>query len=121
MCGCRWIPAFAEAAGSAAEGVLGPVQWLATSEQPAVGPSGAVFVARYRARYAGTPSYVAAQAAAAGYLAASAKRDRRTGGDLSDWSISTMLGEFRVDASGRQIGHQVSVVQWREGRMEPVG
>jgi ABC-type branched-subunit amino acid transport system substrate-binding protein len=120
-CVAAGIPAFLAAAGSAAEGVLGPVQWLVTSEQPAAGPSGAVFVARYRERFAGTPSYVAAQAAAAGYLAASAKRDRRTSGDLGDWSISTMLGEFRVDVSGRQIGHRVSVVQWREGRMQPVG
>ena len=45
-CVAAGIPAFLGAAGSAAEGVLGPVQWLPSSEQTAVGPTGAVFAAR---------------------------------------------------------------------------
>jgi hypothetical protein len=117
-CVAAGIPAFLEAAGSAAEGVLGPVQWLPSPEQPAVGPSGAVFVARYRERYAGTPSYVAAQAAAGGYLALAARDDRI--GELSTWIPTTMLGRFQVDANGLQIGHTVTAVQWRGGRMEPI-
>ena len=44
-CVAAGIPAFLGAAGSAAEGVLGPVQWLPSSEQTAVGPTGAVFAA----------------------------------------------------------------------------
>ena len=120
-CVAAGVPAFLGAAGSAADGVFGPVQWLPTSENPELGPSGDVFAARYRERYLSTPSYVAAQAAAAGYLAVSAKRDRRTSSDLSGWSTSTMLGKFRVDANGLQVGHRVSVVLWREARMEPVG
>ena len=72
------IPAFGSAAGSAAEGVLGPVQWLATSEQPEVGPSGAVFE-RAIERATDRPSYVVAQAAAAGYLGGSGATWRHRG------------------------------------------
>ncbi len=115
-CVAAGIPSFLEAAGAAAEGVLGPVQWLPTPRQPEVGPSGTEFQEVYRRRYRTTPSYVAAQAAATGYLAASASLD-----DLTDWSPTTMLGRFQVDADGLQIGHGLSVIRWREGRMEPVG
>ena len=42
-CVAAGIPAFLGAAGAAAEGVLGPVQWLPTPRQPEVGPSGTSF------------------------------------------------------------------------------
>ncbi len=115
-CVAAGIPSFLEAAGIAADGVFGPVQWLPTAGPPDVGPSGMAFQEIYRQRYGTTPSYVAAQAAAAGYLAASASFD-----DLTGWSPTTMLGRFQVDADGLQIGHGVSVVRWRDGRMQPVG
>jgi hypothetical protein len=116
-CVAAGIDAFGEAAGPSAEGVLGPVQWLPAPDQPEVGPSGEAFAARYQERYASTPSYVAAQAAAAGYLAAAAGVGRV--GEPSTWTTTTMLGRFQVDANGLQIGHTVTCVQWRGGRMEP--
>ena len=129
LVGCvALIPAFAEAAGSAAKRraagaaawECGPVQWLATSEQPAVGPR-----VRCSSRAIGSVTRAHPAMWPPKPLPPDTWRPRLNAtvapGDLSDWSISTMLGEFRVDASGRQIGHRVSVVQWREGRMEPVG
>jgi hypothetical protein len=119
-CVAAGIPAFGNAAGDSAEGVFGPVQWWPRSDQPEVGPAGTAFESRYRARYRSSPSYVAAQAAAAGYLSAAAARRGATSDDLDTWATTTLLGDFQVDGEGRQIGHQVSVVRWRNGRMAPV-
>jgi ABC-type branched-subunit amino acid transport system substrate-binding protein len=63
------ISAFGRELGEAAEGVLGPVQWWPSADAPKIGPSGTNFVIQYRRRTGREPSYPAAQAAAAGYLA----------------------------------------------------
>jgi ABC-type branched-subunit amino acid transport system substrate-binding protein len=110
------LPAFGEL-GAAAEGVLGPVQWRPTSRTPQVGPSGADFAAGYRRRVGHEPSYVAAQAAAAGHLALAAHGLGLATGDLPGWRTSTLLGDFALDGSWRQVGHRVTTVRWRDGRM----
>jgi ABC-type branched-subunit amino acid transport system substrate-binding protein len=113
------LPAFGEL-GEAAEGVLGPVQWWPTSRTPRVGPSGADFTAGYRRRFGHEPSYVAAQAAAAGHLALAAHRLGLAPGDLPGWRTSTLLGDFALDGAWRQVGHRVTTIRWRDGRMVPV-
>jgi branched-chain amino acid transport system substrate-binding protein len=113
------LPAFGEL-GPAAEGVLGPVQWWPTSRTPAVGPSGADFAARYRRRVGREPSYVAAQAAAAGHLAHAAHRMGMAPGDVRAWRTSTLLGAFALDGAWRQVGHRVTTIRWRDGRMVPL-
>jgi ABC-type branched-subunit amino acid transport system substrate-binding protein len=113
------LPAFGEL-GAAAEGVLGPVQWWPTSRTPRVGPSGADFAAGYRRRVGQEPSYVAAQAAAAGQLALAAHRLGLATGDLPGWRTSTLLGDFALDGAWRQVGHRVTTIRWRDGRMVPV-
>jgi ABC-type branched-subunit amino acid transport system substrate-binding protein len=112
------LPAFGEL-GEAAEGVLGPVQWWPTSRTPRVGPSGAGFAAGYRRRFGPEPSYVAAQAAAAGHLALAAHRLGLAPGDLPGWRTSTLLGDFALDGAWRQVGHRVTTIRWRDGRMVP--
>ncbi|HYT26478.1 MAG TPA: ABC transporter substrate-binding protein [Actinomycetota bacterium] len=113
------LPAFGELA-EAAEGVLGPVQWWPASRTPGVGPSGAGFAARYRRRVGREPSYVAAQAAAAGYLAHAAHRLGPAAGAPRQWTTSTLLGDFALDAAWRQVGHRVTTVRWQGGRMVPL-
>jgi ABC-type branched-subunit amino acid transport system substrate-binding protein len=113
------LPAFGEL-GAAAAGVLGPVQWWPTSRTPRVGPSGADFAAGYRRRVGQEPSYVAAQAAAAGQLALAAHRLGLATGDLPGWRTSTLLGDFALDGAWRQVGHRVTTIRWRDGRMVPV-
>jgi len=113
------LPAFGEL-GAAAEGVLGPVQWWPVSRTPKVGPSGADFAARYRRRVGHEPSYVAAQAAAAGYLALAAHHLGLAAGDVPAWTTSTLLGDFALDGSWRQVGHRVTTIRWRDGRMVPL-
>jgi ABC-type branched-subunit amino acid transport system substrate-binding protein len=112
------LPAFGEL-GPAAAGVLGPVQWWPTSRTPRVGPSGAGFAAGYRRRVGHEPSYVAAQAAAAGHLALSAHRLGLAPADLPGWRTSTLLGDFALDEAWRQVGHRVTTIRWRDGRMVP--
>jgi ABC-type branched-subunit amino acid transport system substrate-binding protein len=115
------LPAFGEQLGGAAEDVLGPVQWWPSSRRAEVGPSGADFADRYRRRTGREPSYVAAQAAAAGYLAYAAHRQGLAAETVLQWRTSTLLGGFALDASWRQVGHRVRTIRWQHGRMLLVG
>ncbi len=119
-CVAAGIPAFGKELGTKADGVLGPAQWRPDTAVPELGPSGSQFSERYRERFGKQPSYVAAQAAAAGYLASAATRRSLTTAEIDKWSTSTLLGDFEVDEDGRQVGHSVTVVGWEQGRMVPV-
>src|SRR5918995_1650321 len=115
------LPVFGEQLGPAAEGVLGPVQWWPSRRRPEVGPTGADFADRYRRRTGREPSYVAAQAAAAGYLAHAAHRRGLAAEPLRRWRTSTLLGDFALDDGWHQVGHRVRTIRWQHGRMVPVG
>jgi branched-chain amino acid transport system substrate-binding protein len=114
------IPAFGHELGEAAERVLGSVQWWPTADAPKIGPSGIDFVTRYRCRTGREPSYPAAQAAGAGYLAHAAHGLGLEAEDVSKWTTSTLLGDFALDAAWRQVGHRVTTVCWQGGRMVPI-
>ena len=114
------LPAFGEQLGPAAEDVLGPVQWWPSWRRPEVGPSGVDFAGRYRRRTGSEPSYVAAQAAAAGYLAYAAHRQGVAAETVLGWRTSTLLGGFALDAGWRQVGHRVRTIRWQHGQMIPV-
>jgi ABC-type branched-subunit amino acid transport system substrate-binding protein len=114
------IPAFGEEVGELAEGVLGPVQWWPSTDTPEVGPAGIDFFVRFQRRTGRRPSYPAAQAAAAGYLAHAAHGLGLALDDVPNWTTSSLLGRFALDASWRQTGHHVTTVRWQGGRMVPV-
>lgn len=115
------IPAFGqELGGDGVEGVLGPVHWWPSGRTPEIGPSGAAFAEAYRRRTGRQPAYVAAQAAAAGYLAYAAHQRGLSTGELAGWSTSTLLGGFTLDDGWRQVGHRMTTVQWRGGEMIPI-
>jgi ABC-type branched-subunit amino acid transport system substrate-binding protein len=114
------IPAFAQELGEAAEGILGPAQWWPNDHTPEVGPSGTDFATCYRRRTTREPSYPAAQAAAAGYLAHAAHQLGLQGKDMPQWATSTLLGDFALDADWRQVGHHVTTVHWQGGQMVPI-
>jgi ABC-type branched-subunit amino acid transport system substrate-binding protein len=115
------ISAFGRELGEAAEGVLGPVQWWPSGETPKIGPSGTDFVTQYRRRTGQEPSYPAAQAAAAGYLAHAAHGQRLEAEDVLQWTTSTLLGDFALDTAWHQAGHHVTTVRWHGRRMAPIG
>lgn len=109
--------------GERREGLLGPAQWTAASApKPDEGPDARWFVNRYRARAGSDPPYPAAQAFAAGVLAARCLRDTRSVDDAAlldaarKLECKTLYGVFRLDPrSGRQDGHEVLTVQWQGG------
>jgi ABC-type branched-subunit amino acid transport system substrate-binding protein len=109
---------FGNRLGPAADGVVGPVQWVSEDATPQVGPSGTDFSQRYESENGEPAGYVAAQAAAAGYLAAEAHRRRYQHHELNRWRSTTMLGNFALDESWRQIGQSPTTIEWRSGRQE---
>jgi branched-chain amino acid transport system substrate-binding protein len=111
-------------AGRLTEGVIGPGQW-----EPGVpfeniaGPDSAWFLSEYQARFHQAPGYPAAQAFAAGLILreclrrAGSLEDERLLAAACGLELTTFFGGFRLDpASGRQIGHQSLLVQWRDTR-----
>jgi hypothetical protein len=63
---------------------------------------------------------VAAQAAAAGYLAYASHERGLSADDLLEWKTSTLLGDFALDTNWRQVGHRMTTIQWRSGSMIPL-
>jgi hypothetical protein len=100
--------------------VLAPVQWWPSSQAPTVGPSGTDFITHYQHRTGHEPSYPAAQAAAAGYLAHAAYRQDLGVNDLPQWTTSTFFGDFTLDPTWRQIGHRITTIRWQRGHMVPI-
>ena len=117
-CVAAGVLQFGEHLGRHAEGVLGPTQWTPDPAEPQVGLSGRDFQRLYEEAYGRPPGYVAAQAAAAGFLGASAHRLGMGRRDIVGWTTSTLLGDFRLDEDWRQVGHTVATIRWRHGRME---
>jgi ABC-type branched-subunit amino acid transport system substrate-binding protein len=115
------IPAFGRELGAdGVEGVLGPVHWWPSDRAPEIGPSGVEFAEAYRRRTGRQPAYVAAQAAAAGYLAHAAHRRGMSSAELAGWTTSTLLGAFGLDADWRQIGHCMTTIRWQGGQMTTI-
>jgi hypothetical protein len=106
------LATFPQLLGDDPEGLLAPVQWHPDLQiEPELGPATIEL-----------ESYLAAQAYAACLIAqhclelepanplAAARRLRTT----------TFFGHFELAADGLQVGHRLSVVQWRGGRRELV-
>ena len=117
-CVAAGIPQFGQRLGRHAEGVVGPTQWTPGPATPEVGPSGVRFRYLYESAFSRPPGYVAAQAAAAGFLAAKAHRRGMGRADILAWRTSTLLGGFALDGEWRQVGYTVLTIRWRGGSME---
>ncbi len=126
-CVAAGVHRFASDLGELAEGIVGPSQWEDSLEfEPALGPTPAEFARRMRtagANQTDSPDYPAAQIYAAGLLTAAALAaaggpdDAMLRAAFSDLRTTTMFGDFSIDrVSGRQLGHQMLLVQWHRGR-----
>lgn len=113
------VGAFGERLGVAAMGYCGPSQWEPPVRWPVeVGPSPQTAARRLR-QETGHVDYPGAQAFAAGLIAQHCVETgrtldpdalRRIAGELN---TTTFFGRFQIDpTTGRQIGHQVVIVQW---------
>lgn len=115
-------------AGLPRDGLLGPAQWVpaAAPARPDLGPDAAAFAAAYRRATGVAPAYPAAQAFAAGLLAAACLRAAgTTAGEAvrvaaRALDTTTAFARFRLDGAGAQVGHRVLTVQWRAGRRRVV-
>jgi branched-chain amino acid transport system substrate-binding protein len=124
-CVAAGVARFRAELGEMAEGIVGPSQWeIDANAEPEIGPPPHEFARRMRTE-AGIeePDYVAAQAYAAGLLAKEAVEaagsldQSRIRAAFSDLRTSTLFGKFAIDPqSGRQVGHQMMLVQWHGGR-----
>ena len=114
--------------GNQREGLLGPAQWNTSARyQPDEGPDANWFITKYRETVGSDPPYPAVQAFAAGLLCARCLRDSGSCDDAAQLEAArrlvctTLYGGFRLDPmSGLQVGHQVVVVQWQEGKRRVV-
>jgi ABC-type branched-subunit amino acid transport system substrate-binding protein len=112
------------AIGDRVDGLYGPCQWFDDGTvDPADGPSSEWFSQRYRDANGAEPPYPAAAAFAAGVLW---QRCAKLAGTVESLPVmaasqrldtTTLFGRFRVDPlTGVQTGHQIRVVQWRDGQ-----
>ena len=122
------IERFHEVLGPDADGFCGPSQWEPTLQgQPDLGPTSSQFSHDFRQRFGLEPDYPAAQAYAAGLIAA---RCVEIAGSFDDdalrqaaaaLDLSTFYGRFRLDPrSGQQVGHTMVVAQWLAGQKQIV-
>ena len=114
--------------GPLSEGVIGPSQWEPESGcSPEAGPDSQWFVAHFKREFNILPNYTAAQSFAAGIIV---EKCIERIGDVSDVELrqvvgqldfQTFYGKFRIDPrTGRQIGHQMLLVQWQKGEKRVV-
>jgi branched-chain amino acid transport system substrate-binding protein len=117
-------PTFAEI-GDAAFGIVGPSQWEPQAAfKPDFGPTGADFVAAYKAAFGEEPSYHAAGGYAAGLIL---QKAIETAGSLDADAIKaaldatdmmTFFGHIKfdttADAHGLQTGHEMVYIQWQK-------
>lgn len=111
------------AIGDRVEGLYGPCQWFDDgTDDPADGPNSEWFSHCYRDANGTEPPYPAAAAFAAGVVWKRCVNEADTIESSPVMAASqrldttTLFGRFRVDpVTGVQTGHQIRVVQWRDG------
>jgi len=111
-----------------AEAVIGPSQWEPhVYERPSIGPPSAWFCSEFRRVFQRDPGYVAAQAYALGIIIgecirrAESLEDRELLAVARQLDSTTLYGRFRLEpGSSRQVGHEIILVEWRDGRKHPL-
>jgi len=128
------LPAFYEALGPLADGVMGPSHWeygvtfspvrANQAGLPWIGPSQDEFVSLFKAALGKdiVPDYHAAEAGAAvlalvmGIENADSVDSDKVRKALGDLTFMSFYGSWDVDETGKQIGHPMVNVQWQNGK-----
>ena len=107
---------FGDEMGPAAEGIVGVVQWLRSVRKPGAQD----FAYRYRLRYGYNPGVHAVIGYSAGQvleaavrLAGSLDKDA-VREQLMKLEFHSLLGNYKVDETGRQIGKRNYLLQWQD-------
>jgi branched-chain amino acid transport system substrate-binding protein len=117
-------PDFYRRAGPIAEGIFGPSQWEPDERIPFPGTT--TFIQDFQSTYHRLPSYHAGSAYAGCQILERAIIDlqeinhARLRDYISSLDTVTVIGRFKVDHQGRQVGHNPILVQWQDGRKEIV-
>ncbi len=117
-------PEFWKHAGKAAQGVFGPSQWEPNERIPFPGTK--QFVQSFRLFTGKSPSYHAGSAYAACQLFEKSVIETHSlkNDVIRDYIAAsdtvTVIGRFKVDASGKQVGHNPILIQWQQGKKEIV-
>ncbi|MFH1035605.1 MAG: amino acid ABC transporter substrate-binding protein [Pseudomonadota bacterium] len=116
------MPDFAEKAGDFAEGIMGPSHWEADERVPF--PGTRRFIKAFKERTGQVPSYHPAAAYASLTLLENAVGQAQCLDQakirqyLLDLDSVTLLGRFKVDRQGHQVGHNPFIIQWQQGSKE---
>ncbi len=117
-------PDFILKAGTAGNGVFGPSQWEPMERIPF--PGTREFIRDFIACSGKSPSYHAGSAYSSCQIISQAVRavgnlDRQAIRDyISELDTVTVIGHFKKDRQGRQVGHNPLLIQWQNGRKEIV-
>jgi branched-chain amino acid transport system substrate-binding protein len=117
-------PDFYKKAGSMAEGIFAPSQWEPDTRIPFPGTK--EFIKSFEELAQKPPSYHAGTAYAACQILEKAITHTQSldQGKLRDYILSldtvTIIGRFRVDRTGMQVGHNPILIQWQKGKKEIV-
>jgi branched-chain amino acid transport system substrate-binding protein len=101
---------------------MGPSQWEPDERIPYSGTRR--FIKAFQEKFDRIPSYHTASAYASLRLLQNAVEEckcldqARIREYLLALDSLTLLGRFKVDLQGRQVGHTPSIVQWQQGRKE---
>ena len=118
------LPDFSDKAGGMAEGVFGPSHWEPDERIPF--PGSRQFIKAFTLYSGIRPSYHAGAAYAGCQLlqesiTAHGEIDHeKIRDDIAALDTVTVVGRFKVDALGRQVGHNTMIIQWQNDRKEIV-
>ncbi len=110
--------------GKFAEGVFGPSQWEADERLPF--PGTVKFIEKFKKRtevepsYHACSSYSACQIMERAVIQAGTIDHDKIRKYVSRLDTVTIMGRFKVDSDGRQIGHNSILIQWINGKKELV-
>jgi branched-chain amino acid transport system substrate-binding protein len=117
-------PKFQEKAGAMADRVFGPSEWEPDERIPY--PGSRRFIENFKAFTGHMPSFHAGSAYAAcqlyeqAILQAQSIDQQKMRDYIASLDTVTVIGRFKVDPTGKQIGHNAIIIQWQNGKKEIV-
>jgi len=117
-------PDFCKRAGSMCEGIFCPSQWEPDERIPFPGTKNFVtdfraFAKRLPSSYAGA-AYAACQIMERAVIKTQSLDQERIRDYILSLDSATIIGRFKVDENGKQIGHNPLLIQWQDGKKEVV-